>query len=132
MLKIFVIVLFVFYFIQKIRFIKVIKLFNLGNVIVCGLRGRGKDMLMANVIARKEKKYYISNFDYKIKNKVFIPLDFTNLFVKNDYRNFIKNDFNKYVYPYPENVDIYVSDIGNIFPNAFHNQIQKKYHEILF
>lgn len=131
MLKFIVIVLVVFYFIQKIRLIKVIKMFSLGNVIVCGLRGRGKDMLMANIIARKEKKCYISNFDYKIKRKQYIPLDFSKLFVGNDYRNFISNEFNKYVYPYPENVDIYVSDIGNIFPNAFHSQIQKQYIDFL-
>lgn len=124
-----VLLLFVLFLFTRIR--KVKKLFSHGNVIVCGLRGRGKDMLMANIIARKEKKFYISNFDYKIKNKVFIPLDFTKLFVKNDYRNFIKNDFNKYVYPYPDKVDIYVSDIGNIFPNAFHSQIQKEYIDFL-
>lgn len=36
---------------------KIIKLFDKGNVMVCGLRGDGKDMLMSNVVQRRKKPY---------------------------------------------------------------------------
>lgn len=44
------------------------RMFEDGNVCVVGLRGRGKDMLFANIIARRRKEY-ISNTDYKVKGK---------------------------------------------------------------
>ena len=47
---------------------KILTLFKKGNVSICGLRGTGKDMLTANVIARR-KRPYISNIDYNIKCK---------------------------------------------------------------
>lgn len=45
------------------RFRRIIRYFKRGNVSVCGLRGRGKDMLMANVVVRRRKPY-VSNVDY--------------------------------------------------------------------
>lgn len=41
------------------------------NVMIFGEIGTGKDLLMANIIARRKSKYYISPFDYKITNKIF-------------------------------------------------------------
>jgi hypothetical protein len=60
------------------RFKKIIRMFEDGNVCVTGLRGRGKDMLMSNVVVRR-KKPYVSNVDYKGKKarfKRFYPLDY--------------------------------------------------------
>lgn len=51
------------------RFKKMMKHFEDGNVCVIGLRGRGKDMLQGNVIVRR-KKPYISNTDY---GEIFTP-----------------------------------------------------------
>lgn len=45
------------------NFKKLIRLFEDGNVCVCGLRGRGKDLLMSNVAVRRGLDY-ISNIDY--------------------------------------------------------------------
>ena len=39
--------------------------FKVGNVCVTGLRGRGKDMLFANVVSRSTRQY-ISNIDYQM------------------------------------------------------------------
>ena len=43
------------------------KYFDVGNVAVVGLRGRGKDVLFGNVIARS-KHSYVSNLDYTNDN----------------------------------------------------------------
>lgn len=89
------------------------------NVMIFGEIGTGKDLLMANIIARRKSKYYISPFDYKITNKIFkkhwIKLDVRRLCLDNNYRNFINSDTNLYFYPYPEKVDIYLPDVGVYF-----------------
>lgn len=103
----------------------IIKLFNQGNVCVTGLRGTGKDMLFANVIARSRKPY-ISNMDYKVKSK-FIPLDFTCLNTNNSFNNFISGKLRYYNYPYPEKADIFVSDCGVYFPSQYTSQLDKYY-----
>lgn len=104
---------------------RIIKLFNSGNVCVCGLRGTGKDLLMSNVVARR-KRAYISNVDYHTK-KEYIPLDLNAFNINNTYENFITGKINKYVYPYNDNIDIYISDCGNYFPSQFCSQLDKKY-----
>ena len=91
---------------------KIIKMFETGNVCVCGLRGRGKDMLIANVIWRR-KKPYISNVDYGGDSYPFNPLEFD--CGRNTYKDFISNDVKQYVYPYADGTDIYVSDAGILF-----------------
>lgn len=101
------------------------KYFNNGNVIVTGLRGRGKDMLTANIIARYEKQY-ISNFDYNCKSE-YINLDFNKLDCKNDYKNLISGNINYYEYPYPKGVNIYVSDAGIYFPSQFCSELDRKF-----
>lgn len=101
---------------------KIIKLYKRGNVCVCGLRGTGKDMLTANVIIRRKRKY-MSNVNYGGK---YIPLDFSALDVGNSYKNFINNDVNRFIFPY-EKCDIYVSDGGIYFPCQYNSQLNKEY-----
>lgn len=105
---------------------RIIKLFKSGNVSVFGLRGTGKDMLTANVIARRCSPY-VSNMDYKNKKSVFIPLDFSKLDVKNNYERLISNDIVPYNYPYPEHCDIYVSDCGVYFPSQYCGKLDRDY-----
>lgn len=102
------------------------KLFRRGNVCVTGLRGTGKDMLFANIIER-EKKPYISNVNYKCSRSIYIPLDFKKLDVLNNYDNLVNDKIVPYEYPYPENVDIYLSDAGVYFPAQYCNDLNKKY-----
>lgn len=109
------------------RFKKIIKMFESGNVCVCGLRGRGKDMLMSNVAVRR-KLPYISNVDYGGSFFEF-NAEFLNC-GKNSYENFIDSSLKYYEYPYPDGTDVYLSDAGIYFPSQFCNELNKKYKYI--
>ena len=107
---------------------KIIKEFEKGNCCVVGLRGTGKDMLFANVVARR-KQPYISNTDYHIKDVSYIKLKFDKLNVKNNYKNFIVDDIVPYDYPYPQECDIYIADCGVYLPSQYCNELNKLYPE---
>lgn len=117
------------------RFKRVIKMFEDGNVCVTGLRGRGKDMLFANVIARRGKEY-ISNINYhpKGENAVeakFYPLELDKLDCGgNYYNNFVTGDVNYYEFPYPDGTDIYISDVGVYFPSQYCSDLNRKYPHV--
>lgn len=99
-------------------------MFDRGNVCVCGLRGRGKDMLIANVIWRR-KLPYISNVDYGGHRYVFRPSEFD--CGKNTYKDFLNGTIKHYEYPYPDGVDIYVSDAGIYFPSQHQGELVRDY-----
>lgn len=110
------------------------KLFDKRSVSVCGMKGTGKDMLFANIIAKRKYKYYISNMDYKITNKIFrkewINFDPKLLRVGNDYQTFLNGKVKEYVYPYPDNTDIYISDCGIYFPSQYSGRLDVEYKDI--
>lgn len=116
----------IFVVVFSINFSAVKKLFKNGNVIVTGLRGTGKDMLMANVIARRRSSY-ISNVDYSCKRSGYIPLNISKLDLPNSFNDFIEGSLVPYDYPYPENVDIYISDAGVYFPSQYQGKLCKDY-----
>ena len=103
---------------------KIVRLFEDGNVCVCGLRGRGKDLLMANVATRR-KKEYVCNVDYGGVRHPFVPSDYD--CGKNTYKNFISGKVNKYVYPWPDGTDIYISDAGVYFPSQYCNELNRDF-----
>lgn len=108
------------------RFKKIIRMFEDGNVCVTGLRGRGKDMLMSNVVVRR-KKPYVSNVDYKGKKarfKRFYPLDYD---TKNSYKDFIDGKLKPYQYPHEDGTDIYISDAGVYFPSQYCSELNKQF-----
>lgn len=105
------------------------RLFNRHSVAIAGPKGSGKDILMGNVIARSKNKYYISNTDYCIKRKKFIRLNLDKFMTGNKYDNFILDKIVPYVYPYPDNIDIYISDCGIYFPSQYNNELNRKYSE---
>ena len=105
---------------------KIIKLFEQGNVSVCGLCGKGKDMLMANVVIRRDKPY-VSNTDYGGK---FIRFDPQLLDCKNTWRNFMTGKLNHYVYPYEDGVDIYLGDGGVYMPSQYQGELCKEYGHV--
>lgn len=103
---------------------KIINMFRDGNVCVTGLRGRGKDMLIANVVVRR-KLPYISNVDY---GGEYHPLNLDKLDCgKNTYKQFISGCVNYYKYPYSDQTDVYISDVGIYFPSQFCNELNKQY-----
>ncbi len=112
----------------RLNFRRVRKMFRKGNVSVSGLRGRGKDMLIANVIARDDRPY-ISNVNYHCNGRRWLPLDMGKLDVRNNYRNFIYGNINEYRYPYPEKVDIYISDVGIYFPSQYNGELNKEFKQ---
>lgn len=102
--------------------------FKKGNVCVTGLRGCGKDMLFANVTARCTKDY-ISNIDYQNKSTYheFAP---SALRIGNTYENFINQEVKRFTYPYQQNVDYYLSDVGVYFPSQYNGELNKRYADI--
>ena len=105
---------------------KVCDIFKSGNTCVTGLRGRGKDLLMSNVVARR-KLPYISNIDYHCKSSQYIRLDFPSLDTKNEFQDFIDGTIKKYDYPYPDGADIYISDSGIYLPAQYYTKLDKLY-----
>lgn len=106
------------------RLKKIIRLFEEGNVCVCGLKGRGKDMLMANVTQRR-KLPYVSNVDYGGVRYPFVPLQFD--CGRNTFEEFIDGDLYPYEFPFADGTDIYISDAGVYFPSQFQGDLVKKY-----
>ena len=105
-------------------FSSIVRLFKDGNVCVTGLRGKGKDLLMGNVIARRNEEY-VSNLDY---GGAFNRVDFSKLLVANNtYINLLDDSINYYEYPYPDGSDVYVSDAGIYFPSQYCNELNKRY-----
>ncbi len=108
------------------RFKKVIKFFEDGNVCVFGLRGRGKDLLMSNVVVRR-KLPYISNINYGY-DELYYPFDYSKLDCgENTYRNFLSGVLNPYTFDYPDHTDVYISDAGVYFPSQYCNELNKIY-----
>lgn len=106
------------------RFSKIIRLFQTGNVSVSGLQGRGKDMLLANVVVRRRKPY-VSNVNY---GKGFQKFDFDKIDLSgNTYLNFISGDITPYHYPYEDGTDFYLSDAGLLFPSHYCNELNRKF-----
>ena len=103
---------------------KIIKLFDSGNVCVCGLRGRGKDMLFANVAVRRGLPY-VANIDYGGDYIEFNPLDYD--CGGNTYEDFISGNLKKYVFPHADGTDIYVSDAGIYFPAQYCKELNKRF-----
>lgn len=109
------------------RFKRIINIFKDGNVSIFGLRGRGKDLLMSNVVVRR-KKPYVSNVDY---GGAFIDFNYEDISVGgNTYENFIKGDLKRYVWPYPDGTDIYISDAGVYFPSQYCGDLNKRYGQM--
>lgn len=99
-------------------------MFEDGNVCVVGLRGRGKDMLFGNVVARR-KIPYVSNTNYGGEYIPFVPAQFN--CGGNTYKNFIKGDLHPYKQPYPDGTDIYLADCGVYFPAQYCNELNRDY-----
>lgn len=100
------------------------KMFEDGNVCVVGLRGRGKDMLMANIVCRRGLRY-VSNVDYGGDHIDFVPLDYD--CGRNTFREFIAHDLYRYEYPHQDGTDIYISDAGVYFPAQYCSELNRDY-----
>lgn len=117
-------------FINSVKIKKLVSIFDSGNVIVSGMRGRGKDMLFCLIVNRR-KRDYISNVQYSDpKNKKFhcFPLDLKVWkLAGNSYQDLVSGSPAPYVYPYPDDIDYYISDSGVYFPAQFATELSKRY-----
>lgn len=119
----------IIFILSKIKKRRFVKLFDEGNVIVTGLRGRGKDLAFCMVVNAR-KKNYISNVQYSKPTKRYkrFPLDLKVWELSgNTYNDFITGEVKPYVYPYPDDVDYYISDAGIYFPSQYQAELCKKY-----
>lgn len=97
-----------------------------GNVIVTGLRGKGKDLLFDWTINKRNKKY-ISNVDYT-KGTCYeeFKADYLSL-GGNTFENFVDGNIIPYEYPIEDGVDYYISDAGVYFPAQEFKRLTQKY-----
>lgn len=102
--------------------------FERGNVCVVGLRGRGKDMLMANVVDRRSRPY-VCNTDYHCKNEksVFIPLILSDFDINNSFDDFVRSTVHYYKFPLDDNTDVYIPDCGVYFPSQYNGELNKRF-----
>lgn len=99
-----------------------------GSVCVCGLVGRGKDMLMANVVVRRGIPY-VGNTNYC--SELYIPFNYKDIDCGgNTYDDFINGTLKYYEYPYPDGTDIYLGDLGVYFPSQYCSELNHKYKNI--
>lgn len=108
------------------RFKNIIEYFKKGSVSVCGMKGRGKDMLMANVVVRR-KKPYIANIDYGGEH---IAFKYEDIAIPSSYNDIVEGNINHYEFPYDDGTDIYLSDCGIYFPSQYCNELNKRYREL--
>ena len=109
------------------RFVK--RCFYEGNVIVCGLRGRGKDVLFS-LVTNSCKSKYISNIDYTGDNR-FINFKLEDIGVGgNTFENFISNRIKPYSYPYEDGIDYFISDSGIYFPSQEFSRLNKLFPSV--
>lgn len=109
------------------KFKKIIKYFEEGNVSVCGMRGRGKDLLMSNVAIRRNLPY-ISNINY---GREWYPFLFEKINCgHNTHKEFISGELFPYTFPYKDKTDIYLSDAGIYFPSQYCNELNRDFKEM--
>lgn len=112
--------------VNKRRFVA---LFTHGNVIVSGMKGRGKDFAFC-VVVNARKRNYISNVRYSSPKKRYqlFPLDLRVWeLAGNTYSDLVSGQVKTYSYPYPDGLDYYISDAGIYFPAAYFSELNKKY-----
>lgn len=116
------------------------KQFELGNVCVVGLRGKGKDVLFDCILnSNRYRRYsrngrYISNVNYtdneEVKDKGVRHVPFKYEYIGlggNTFKNFSGNTVMPYDYPFEDGVDYFLSDCGVYFPAQECNTLNKLY-----
>lgn len=129
---IFLIIIAIFLLLYIVNFFlkrKFVKQFDKGNVLVSGMRGRGKDVAFC-VVVNSRKRNYISNIQYSNPKKRYQRFNFDAkvwALSGNTYTDLIDNRIKKYSYPYPDRIDYYISDAGIYFPSQYQSELVKRY-----
>lgn len=104
----------------------VVDLYKRHSVACTGMKGAGKDMLTANVVARRNLPY-ASNVSYGFKH---IPLDFKDMCIGSKWFNLLHDNVAKYECPFPEYCDIYISDAGIYLPSQYCNELNRSLPDV--
>lgn len=100
--------------------------FKRNNVLVFGKKGKGKDLLMQNVIAHRKRERYHSNLNYGYKFNKMTLSEIT--VAPNVYTNFIEGHIHKIPFePKFWKADIYISDGGIYLPSQYDNKLSHQY-----
>ena len=119
----------IFFLINRFQQAKILSLFKKNNVLVSGLRGRGKDVLFSFVVNRR-KQNYISNICYSSPKARYKCFPFSKELFEiggNTYRNLTNNNVIPYTYPLPDGLDFYISDAGVYYPSQYATELIKQY-----
>ena len=119
----------IIFVVSKINKRRFVSLFDRGNVLISGMKGRGKDFAFC-VVINARKKNYISNVQYSDPKKKYQRFDFDPKvweLAGNTYENMVTGNVKKYVYPYPDKIDYYISDAGIYFPAQYQADLVKQY-----
>lgn len=119
-----VLALLIFLLINSVNCMNIRYHFKIGNVIVCGHKGTGKDLVFQWII-NKRKQFYYSNISYGGKHKIIKLLDVS--VSPNTYDNLIKDDVVKLPHEFKEGKDIYISDGGNFLPSQMDSVLHKRF-----
>lgn len=114
----------IFLIINKVNTDNIRYHFKIGNVIVCGHKGTGKDLVFQWII-NKRKQFYYSNISYGGKHKIIKLLDVS--VAPNTYDNLIKDNVTKIEHAFKEGKDIYISDGGNFLPSQMDSILHKRF-----
>lgn len=124
------IIVFLVIFVLLIIFVR-LRFINLGytarqferqNVIVCGKKGTGKDVLFSAIINKRKKPAY-SNIDYG-KYTIVRPISYLNT-LPNTYDNLLQGKIKIIEKNIQEKVDYYLSDGGIYLPSQYDNALCK-------
>lgn len=101
-----------------------------GNIIVCGHKGKGKDLFFNYVINQRKNKCR-ANIQFNPQLCVKTPLNYLEL--RNNkgeqikYSDFLNGSFDAVKKTLDESVDYYISDAGVHLPSQCHNELAKLY-----
>lgn len=104
----------------------IVTTFEYASTLVTGQRGRGKDVLFGNVIARRNLPY-CSNLNYGYEYNELTP-DIMRL--GSTFEDIVNGNVKYYQYPFPDNTDIYISDAGIMFPSQYSGILDSKYKDL--
>lgn len=102
----------------------IVNLFKQHSVAVTGMKGSGKDLLMANVIEARNEPH-CSNMPYN-KDTVICSIASLNLGGVT-FQKLVAGDIPGWEYPYPFGADIYLSDVGVYLPAQYCKELNKLY-----
>lgn len=103
----------------------IVNQFKSCNVIVCGKKGTGKDLLFQLIIYKRRREKYHANIDYGY-NYQHCSIGDLNL-NPNTYRDFISEDIKKIKKLHDDKEDCYISDGGVYLPSQYDSLLHKLY-----